>query len=201
MKRKTSIKHKQILKAVSKKKQKEINREFEYKVNHYLKKLNKQFFRILKSDTKVYDNVSRRHDKRKQGIPHLRDSWVMHTRKRNGFYMTPKGLERHEIKLRVDNTSIPYRVYTSGVGDITIKPRTEETGQRYLRFYSPEYKRFIRKKEVQLRYTDMNRAIKSLVQGSAKQAIRNVGTYKMVLKTPESIEEILYTIDLMSELS
>lgn len=200
MKAKTRIRHKQILKEVSKKKKKEINREFETKLNHYFKKLNKQFFRILKSDTKVYDNVSRRHDKRKQGIPHLRDSWVMSTRRRNGFYMTPKGIDRHEVKLRVDNTSIPYKVYTSGVGDITIKPRTADTGQKYLRFYSPDYKKFIRKKEVQLRYTDMNRAIKSLVQGSAKQAIRNVGTYNMVLKTPESIEEIIYAIDLMSEL-
>ena len=162
---------------------KKFMKEFENGFQNYFDRLNRRLFAILRKEKFLYDPVSRVHDKRKAGQPHLRDSWVRKTRRRNGFYMTPK---RHDIKLRVDNTSIPYNVYTSGVGNIKIVPKEKKT----LLFYSPYWNQFVSRKSVQLNYDKYHDGISNMIITAASKAISDVGKYNLKIDTIKSVREL-----------
>ena len=171
---------------------KDFEKQYEDCFRDYFSRVNRKFYRILGNEKEMYDPISRVHDKRKAGIPHLRDSWVKKTRRRNGFYMTPK---RHDIKLRVDNTSIPYKVYTQS-SDRDIRPNHAKS----LKFYNKYTGEFVAKKKVRLEYTTYNDRLHNIVISAARQAIAEVGWYTLTIDKVKSVDDLRFLMDELERL-
>ena len=164
-----------------------VDKQFE----KYLARLNQKLFKYLRSSDILYDNKTRLRDPRRRNRPHLRDSWVKPkstTRGfRNGFYLTKKG----NIKFRVDNTSIPFRVWMNSENKF-IYPK-KEGGK--LKFFWVD--KFYLKDKVYLDAEKYRGMIEQIVLRAAEDAIEDVGKYTIVLGGKSGMKGVSYAAELL----